>query len=277
MAIGTTIHDMHILYIGDVMGESGMQVVERLLPGLRREHSLDLVIAQAENLSDGKGIRLQDFTRMQAAGVNFFTGGNHTAYRDEIFPYLNSPQQPIIRPANYPKGTVGLGYKYIDTQKGKVLVVSLLGQIVGKDASLPLDNPLKVIDSILEAEKDVPRAATIVNFHGDFSSEKRIIGYYLDGRATLVVGDHWHVPTADADVLPKGTAHQTDVGMCGSLDSSLGVRFSTLIPRWRDGTVTRNILETDGRMQFNALLVESDDVTGRARSVKAIQRILPSL
>jgi calcineurin-like phosphoesterase len=133
---------------------------------------------------------------------------------------------------------------------------------------------LKVIDTILAEEKDVSRVATIVNFHGDFSSEKRIIGYYLDGRVTAVIGDHWHVPTADADVLPKGTAHISDVGMCGSLDSSLGVDFSVLIPRWRDGVVTKNILETSGRMQFNALFVESDTETGLATRVEHVQRIV---
>jgi metallophosphoesterase (TIGR00282 family) len=265
---------MKILYLGDIMGEAGMRVVEDVLPGLRKQHAIDLVIAQAENLSDGKGVRVADFERLRAAEVDFCTGGNHTFARDEIFPMLDNPKAPIIRPANYPQGTPGLGYKYIETPKGKVLVISLLGQIVGKDADKPVDNPLRVVDAILESEQMITRAATIVNFHGDFSSEKRIIGYYLDGRVTMVVGDHWHVPTADAGVLPNGTAHQTDVGMCGSLDSSLGVRFDTLIPRWRDGKITRNELETDGRMQLNALLIESDDHTQLARRAQAIQIIM---
>ena len=249
---------MNILYVGDVMGEPGLQVVEKLLPDLRRKHRVDLVIAQAENLSDGKGVRLVDFERLRRAGVDFCTGGNHIFVRDEIFPLLADPAAPIIRPANYPAGTPGLGHKYVATAKGKVLVISLLGQIVGKDAERQIDNPLKVIDQILEAEAMTTRAATIVNFHGDFSSEKRIIGHYLDGRVTAVIGDHWHVPTADADVLPGGTAHITDVGMCGSLDSSLGVKFDVLIPRWRDGQVTRNQLETAGRMQLNALLIKTN-------------------
>ncbi len=263
---------MNILYIGDVMGEPGIKVVEKVLPGLRREHGVDLVIAQAENLSDGKGARLGDFERLRKAGVDFCTGGNHILHRKEIFSQLNDPNVPIIRPANYPAGTPGLGYKYITTPKGKVLVVSLLGQIVGRQSGEIVDNPLQVIDQILEAEKDTERAATVVNFHGDFSSEKRIIGYYLDGRVTAVIGDHWHVPTADADVLPKGTAHQTDVGMCGSLDSSLGVKFDTLIPRWRDGRVTQNTLETTGRMQFDTLLIETTDA-GLASTATFMQKI----
>ncbi len=265
---------MKFLYIGDVMGDPGIAVVEKLLPGLRHEHGVNMVIAQAENLSDGKGVRLADFHKLQAAGVDFCTGGNHIFKKPEIYPQLKDPNVPIIRPANYPKGTAGLGYKYFASRKGRVLVVSLLGQIVGKQASEPLDNPLKIIDAILAEQRDVPRVATIVNFHGDFSSEKRIIGYYLDGRVTAVIGDHWHVPTADADVLPKGTAHQTDVGMCGSLDSSLGVRLAELIPRWRDGIVNKNQLETGGRMQFNALLVESDDATGLALSATPVHKIM---
>jgi calcineurin-like phosphoesterase len=112
-----------------------------------------------------------------------------------------------------------------------------------------------------------------VNFHGDFSSEKVIIGHYLDGRVTAVVGDHWHVPTADAQILPKGTAHMTDVGMCGALDSSLGVTFESVIPRWRDSIQTKNVLQTKGRRQFNAILIESDNTTGLAKTIQPIHQI----
>lgn len=264
---------MKVLYVGDVMGEPGLAAVERMLPRLKKQHELDAVIAQAENLSDGKGVRRQDFKRLLAAGVDFATGGNHSMERPEIVPLLADPARPIIRPANYLPGTPGLGYKYFESKAGRVLVISLLGQIVGKDADVPIDNPLQVIDRILETEKEQPRVATIVNFHGDFSSEKRIIGHYLDGRASAVVGDHWHVATADADVLPGGTAHITDVGMCGSLDSSLGVSYDSLIPRWRDGRQTRNVLETKGRMQFNALLIDIDPHTALARRVTAIREV----
>jgi 2',3'-cyclic-nucleotide 2'-phosphodiesterase len=263
---------MRILYVGDVQAEPGMKVIERILPKMRKTHKIDLVIAQAENLSDGRGVRSGDFQRLRAAGVDFCSGGNWTLYRDEIFPALNNPDEPIIRPANYPSGTPGLGYKYIETTAGTVLVVSLLGSIVGKDAGKPVDNPLRIIDQILAKEAHVQRAATVVNLHGDFSSEKRIIGYYLDGRVSAVVGDHWHVPTADASVLPKGTAHISDVGMCGSLDSSLGVELDCVIRRWRDGAHTRNILETKGRMQFNAVLVETD-AAGSASRILQLQEI----
>lgn len=265
---------MKILYIGDVMGETGLAVVEKILPELRRAEKIDLVIAQAENVAAGKGVTLAAFKRLQKAGVDFCTGGNWTTHRKEIFAALNDPAQPIIRPANYPSGTPGLGYKYCQTAAGKVLIISLLGHIVGRDADKLTDNPLQVIDAILNREKSIVKVAMIVNFHGDYSSEKVVIGHYLDGRVSAVIGDHWHVPTADARVLPGGTAHQTDVGMCGTLDSSLGVKFSSVIPRWRDDKQTRNELETAGSTQFNAALIETDDQTGLAKSIVQVQKIL---
>src|SRR5205814_736334 len=119
---------MRMLYVGDVMGEVGIEVVEKIVPGLRRDKKIDLVIAQAENVTNGRGISPTDLKRLRAAGIDFFTGGNHTFDEESIFPQLNDPGQPIIRPANYPAGTPGLGYKYIETAAGKVLVISLLGQ-----------------------------------------------------------------------------------------------------------------------------------------------------
>lgn len=261
---------MNILYIGDVMGESGIAVVEALLPNIIRDNSVDLVIAQAENVTAGRGISVADYERLKRAGVQFFTGGNHIFDTKEIYPLLNDAESPIIRPANYPPGTPGLGFKYVTTSIGDVLVISLLGQIVGKQSTQVLDNPLKTVDAILAAEQSKPKVATVVNFHGDFSSEKVIIGHYLDGRVTAVIGDHWHVPTADARVLAKGTAHISDVGMCGALNSSLGVTLDSVIPRWRDGLQTRNVLETNGPMQFNAVLVTTNDA-GLASSISQIK------
>ena len=264
---------MHILYLGDVMGELGLQTVQAVLPKLKRERAVDFVVAQAENVTDGKGITPADFRRLREYGVDFCSGGNWSLKRAEIIPQLNDPQQPIIRPANYPAGTPGLGYKYAPSRKGEVLVISLVGHIVGRDADVPIDNPLQVVDAILTQEQAHQRAATVVNFHGDFSSEKVVIGHYLDGRVSLVVGDHWHVPTADARVLPGGTAHMSDVGMCGALDSSLGITFASVMPRWRDNAHTRNELATSGRRQFNALFVATD-MAGGAQRAEHIQMYL---
>src|SRR6185437_9165079 len=131
------------------MGEMGLRAVEKTLPTIRQEQRIDLVIAQAENVTAGRGIIPDDFNRLQAAGIDFCTGGNWTLAREEIFPMLDDPDEPIIRPANYPEGTPGLGYKYVETSKGNVLIISLMGQIGGRDADKPIDNPVHTIDKIL--------------------------------------------------------------------------------------------------------------------------------
>lgn len=262
---------MKILYVGDIMGEPGIETVEKLLPEIVKDKNVDLVIAQAENVSDGKGLTVKDYERLKRAGVQAFTGGNWTMHLDETHELLEGEDHPVTRPANYPDGTVGKRYKIAGIGDGGVLIISLLGSIVGKDADKPTDNPLQAVDEILNTLSIKDFKAIVVNFHGDFSSEKVVVGHYLDGRVTAVIGDHWHVATADARVLPGGTAHITDVGMVGSLDSSLGVKFESVIPRWRDGIQTRNVLETNGKMQFNAVLVETNPDTNRAKSIEQIR------
>lgn len=261
------------LYLGDIMGEAGLSLIEKKLPELRRQHQLDFVIAQAENVSEGRGITLEDFSRLKKAGIDFCTGGNWTLWRSEIHPQLSDPNQPIIRPYNYPEGTPGLGYKYADTPFGKVLVVSLLGQTVGRDSKVKLSNPLKVIDNILEEQASIAKAAIIVNFHGDYSSEKVVIGHYLNGRVSAIVGDHWHVPTADGRILSKGTAHITDVGMVGALNASLGVKASTIIERWRDEVNNKNILDDSPPWQLNGLIFDIDMQTTRALTASQLNLI----
>ncbi|MDB5179160.1 MAG: hypothetical protein JWN01_1103 [Patescibacteria group bacterium] len=260
---------MKILYVGDIMGRPGRQTIKKVLPGLIQERGIDFVVAQGENLSDGKGMRPKAIDEMREAGVDFFSGGNWTTKREEVYPILEDPKGPVVRPANYPEGTPGRRYKIAETPFGRVLIVSLMGQIVGY-----LDpgesNPLHAIDAILEETKNEPLVARIVNFHGDFSSEKLVIGQYLDGRVSAVIGDHWHVPTADARLLPKGTAHITDVGMVGSRDSCLGVKTDIIIQRWLTDERSRNELETQGTMQFCALLIDINPTTGQATHLEQI-------
>ncbi len=261
---------MNILYIGDIMGEPGIKIVDNVLPDLKKDKQIDLVIAQGENVSEGKGMLPEDMQRLQKLGIDFFSGGNHTPSKEALKPLLEDPLQPVIGPANMP-ACPGLGYKFFQTPKGPVLVITILGETFGH-TKVEIDNPLKTIDQILLVNKDNPRLATIVNIHGDYSSEKVIFGYYLDGQVTAVVGDHWHTPTADSMVLPEGTAHITDVGMCGILHSSLGVKFESVIPRWKDGAITKNELEAEGPLQFNSVLIESDDESRLARKIELIQK-----
>jgi 2',3'-cyclic-nucleotide 2'-phosphodiesterase len=258
---------MNILYIGDIMGRMGIDVVAKILPNLKLKHQIDFVIAQGENVTDGRGMSVKDMQELQSYGVDFFTGGNWSLFRDGVL----TDEHPVIRPANYPEGTPGVGYKRINHTTGSVIVISLLGKIVGKDADKPLKNPLQTVDEILA--KETGADTIIVNFHGDYSSEKVVIGQYLDGRVTAVIGDHWHVPTADAQILPQGTAHITDVGMCGSLHSSLGIKTNLIVSRWRDGRVNKNELETNGPMQFNALLISANN-SKQASNIQQIRSII---
>src|SRR6266550_1693495 len=264
---------LKVLYIGDIMGKPGRQIVQKLLPDLQRKLKPDLVIAQAENVTHGKGMSPAHMRELQAAGVQFFTGGNHTIERAAIKPLLEDPAEPIIAPINQPHVEQNWGVKAVATPRGIVQVISLLGTVFPR-IDAPMQNPLLAIDGILKATKHGQYVARIVNFHGDWSSEKRVIGYYLDGKVSAVIGDHWHVPTADAMVLPKGTAHITDVGMCGTLHSSLGVSVSTIVARWRDGTANKNDIADGGPYQFNAVLVDIDTTNGQALAIEPVQKVV---
>jgi 2',3'-cyclic-nucleotide 2'-phosphodiesterase len=266
---------MNILYLGDIMGQPGRAIVARLLPALREKYKVDLVVAQAENVSHGKGMSPAHMRELQLAGVDFFSGGNHTTERPAIKPFLADPDKPVIAPINQSGVESTWGAKHYTTKKGVVLVVSLLGDVFPRPVEA--SNPLLAIDSVLAGELAKDVVAIIVNFHGDLSSEKRVIGYYLDGRAGLVVGDHWHVQSADAMVLPGGTAHITDVGMCGTLHSSLGVSKEIIISRWRDGSKVKNDIAEGGPYQLNGVVATLDAATGLATVVKPLHIVLDTL
>ena len=265
---------LRVLYIGDVMAKPGRQAVRLLLPQVIETHKPDLIIAQSENVTHGVGMSPDHMHELQSYGVQAFTGGNHSLERTSLLPLLAEPMCPVLAPANMHASQVAWGVKTVATPKGAVLLVSLLGDTFPR--SFGIDNPLKAIDSILAGQNDHDYVATIVNFHGDFSSEKRVIGYYLDGRVSAVIGDHWHVPTADAQVLPLGTAHITDVGMCGTVHSSLGVSKEHIIARWRDDVPTKNVIAEDWPLQFNAVLVTIDTKTRLGSEIKPIRLRLES-
>lgn len=261
---------MNILYIGDIMAESGIKTVEKLLPTLRKSRNIDFVIAQGENVSNGRSILEVDMKRLQKAGVDFFSGGNHTPERTGIAEFLLDEKQPIIGPANL-IACPGKGYKIVDSSSGKILVASILGDTFSSKKSPEIDHPLHTIDRILKEVEGMNLVAKVVNFHGDYSSQKKMFGHYLDGRVTAVIGDHWHIPTADAHVLDGGTAYITDVGMCGSRDSSLGMSFDGLTQKWLTDWEDKHIktgYETEGVMQLCSVIVSVKN--GLATSIEQI-------
>ena len=257
---------MKILYIGDIVAKIGRRAVSQVLPKLISENQIDFVIAQAENMSTGNGITRKAFKEMRDAGVDFFTGGNHSFKKPEGLELMEDPKNKIIRPANYPEDTPGRGWQIAETPFGNVLVINVLGQTFnGPD----LKHPIITIDEILEENSGEKLAATIVDFHGDLTSEKVAIGFYLDGKVSAVVGSHTHVSTADARVLPKGTAHITDVGMTGPIDSVLGVKKDIIINRWLKDDKSRFEWPKTGIVQFSSVLVDVDK-SGLAKSIKQI-------
>lgn len=261
---------MNVLYIGDIMGSFGVEVVSKVLPQIKKDYEIDVTIAQSENVTNGKGISQQDYRYLKNIGIDFFTGGNHSFSDHSIDSNVSDMNQPIIVPANYDDQSFKKGAKILKTVFGDILIVSLLGKVVGKDANAQINNPLMTINKILADYDKEKLVAIIVNFHGDYSSEKVVIGHFLDGRVNAVIGDHWHIPTADARLLPKGTAHITDVGMCGSQDSSLGIKYEIIVNRWLNNNKSRNILENSGAWQFNSVLVKIDEKKAKTVSIQSI-------
>lgn len=266
---------LKLLYLGDIMGAPGREVVGKLLPKLKKKFKPDLVIAQAENVTHGKGMLPRHMRELQDMGVDVFTGGNHTIEQKHAHALLDDPNSLILAPINQHGVKPEWGVKSAFTAKGKVLVISVLGNTFPA-LPKPITNPLLAVDAALNFTAD-DYVAKIVNFHGDVTGEKRVIGYYLDGRVSAVIGDHWHIPTADAMVLPKGTAHISDVGMCGTIHSSLGITTEIVIKRWRDGVKNKNEIALDGPYQLNAVVVEVDTKTGLARSIKPINLTVEKL
>lgn len=267
--------NLRFLYLGDIMGRPGREVVAKLLPSLKKKHKIDIVLAQAENVTHGKGMAAHHMQELQAAGVDIFTGGNHSLKQKSALALLDDPQSPTVAPLNMPGSKTEWGVKTFKTAKGDVQIICVLGTIF--PGTLEVANPLKALDQVLEATEKDKFVTRIVNFHGDVTGEKKVVGLYMDGKVGAVIGDHWHIPTADAMVLPKGTAVITDVGMCGTLNSSLGVTASVIIDRWRNGVRNKNEIAEGPPYQLNGVVVECDAKTGLAVSIKAINLTVEKL
>lgn len=246
---------MKILYAGEIVAKPGREVVQKFLPEIIKEHKPDMVFANCENLSGGRGITEEKIEQMRMAGIDYFTSGEHIFQEKGTEDFINNV--PVLRPANYPEGTLGEGYKIIDSGKnGKVLLINLMGltSFGGKNAFL--DNPFSKIDEILEKTKDEKVDAKIMDFHAEATSEKYSMGFYLDGRVDAIIGTHTHVPTCDNMVLPKGTLYLTDVGMCGAIDSSLGVKVDITIKMFLTAMNQRFEWENAGRKAFRSVLLD---------------------
>jgi metallophosphoesterase (TIGR00282 family) len=261
---------LKLLFVGDVFGKPGRQAVQRLVPRLIAREGLDLVVANAENAASGIGVTPENAEELLAAEVDLLTSGNHIWSKREIVPYLEAPGARLIRPANYPPGTPGRGRAVVATPDGRRLgVVNLEGRVFMR----ALDDPFRAAVEEVEALRAEGVKAILVDMHCEATSEKNAMGWFLDGKVSAVLGTHTHVQTADARVLPGGTAFVTDVGMCGPWESVIGVRKELVIERF---LTARPVSFEPARRDvwLQGAIVEIDDATGRARSIQRVQERL---
>jgi len=259
---------MKILCCGDVVGKSGRQAIEKYIPDLRSRLGLDLVLVNGENAAHGFGITEKICQSFYQVGVDVITTGNHVWDQREVMNYIDSDPR-LLRPLNYPKGTPGKGSAVIEAANGaRVLVVHPMGRLFME----PLDDPFFGVDKALKDHKLGETVdAIVVDMHADITSEKMAMGHYCDGRVSVVVGTHTHVPTADAQVLPGGTAYQSDMGMCGDYDSVIGMIKETAIARFTTKLPKGRLAPAEGEATLCGVYIETDDKTGLARLIKPVR------
>jgi len=259
---------MRILFVGDIVGRSGRTLIHERLPNLIRDWKLDLVVANGENAAGGFGITETIYRELIDAGIDAITLGNHAWDQKEALVFIERAPR-LIRPINYPPGTPGRGTALIEAKNGaRVLIVNAMARVFMD----PLDDPFAAIDRELAACPLGRGAdAVVIDFHGEATSEKQAMGFFCDGRATLVVGTHTHVPTADLRILSGGTAYVTDVGMTGDFDSIIGMAKEEPLQRFLRRISSARFEPASGPATLCGLALETDSATGLARRIAAVR------
>jgi 2',3'-cyclic-nucleotide 2'-phosphodiesterase len=267
---------VNILFCGDVMGRPGREAVKRHVPALRRQFGLDLVVVNAENAAAGRGLTERLCAEFYDCGVDILTTGNHVWDQREIIPYIE--RDPcLLRPANFPKGTPGAGWRLHPVGERNALIVNLMGRLFMD----PLDDPFARLEELIR-EFHLGRDATaiLIDFHAEASSEKMALAHFADGRVSAVLGSHCHVPTADHQILPGGTAYQTDAGMCGDYDSVIGMQKAPAVQRFVTKMPGERPQVAEGEGTLCGILLETDDDSGLAQAVEPVRiggRLQPHL
>jgi metallophosphoesterase (TIGR00282 family) len=257
---------MKILILGDVMGCSGRNVLNRKLPGLIKKHNADFVIVNGENAADdGRGITKDIAEKFFASGVDVITSGNHIWDKVEITNYIDSENR-LLRPSNLAQGSPGKGHEIYFTKdkKFKIGVINLMGNVFMRKTEDVFDEAKKLSQKMI-LKKNVD--FLVVDFHGEITSEKMAAGHFFDGKATCVVGTHTHVPTADTRILDKGTAYQTDIGMCGDYNSVIGMNKENSIKKFLKNKDAVNHFPAEGEGTISGIIVETNIETGLAKNV----------
>ena len=255
---------MNILFIGDIVGKPGRELIRKELGALVQQHAVDLTIANAENSAAGFGITKDIGDTLLEWGVDVMTSGNHIWDKKEAIPYI-AAEPRLLRPANYPAGVPGRGSYVAETGDGRAVgVINVMGRVFMANIDDPFVVALKEIEAIRHRTRVI-----VVDFHAEATSEKIAMGWHLDGKATLVVGTHTHVQTADERILPNGTAYLTDAGMTGPHDSIIGMEREPAMTRFLTGMPAK-FEPAAGNPRLNGLVVDADDRTGRALKVTRI-------
>ncbi|MBP0581540.1 TIGR00282 family metallophosphoesterase [Labrys sp. LIt4] len=259
---------MRLLFLGDIVGRTGRNAVIERLPGLREAWNLDAVIINGENAAGGFGLTEAIFDEVVAAGADVVTLGNHSFDQREALVFIERAPR-LIRPANYPKGTPGRGATLVDLRNGaRLLVIQVMGRVY-MDA---LDDPFAALERELAAcPLGLGADAVVVDVHAEATSEKQALGHFADGRASLVIGTHTHVPTADHQILSHGTAYMSDAGMCGDYDSVLGMDKEEPVRRFIQKTPGLRFEPATGEATLSGLAVETDDSTGLAVRIAPVR------
>lgn len=253
---------MIILALGDIVGSGGCETIRKLLPNFKKLHGVDICIANGENSAVGNGINPSSANHLFASGVDFITTGNHVFKKSEIYRYLDE-NSSIIRPYNMNPANPGKGTGIIDMGRVKIGIINLLGKAFMSGSNDPFDAADRALKEIEDCK------IKIVDFHAEATGEKRALAFYLDGRVSVFYGTHTHIQTADAQILPNGTAYITDLGMCGPDDSVLGVEPDAIIRSLRTGMPTKFTI-SENQCSVNGCIFEVDDKNGKAVSAKTI-------
>jgi 2',3'-cyclic-nucleotide 2'-phosphodiesterase len=256
---------MRILILGDVIGRPGRRALRDIVPSLIGKEEIDLVVANAENAAGGMGVDLKSARELLSAGVQVLTSGNHIWKKKEIYPFLDE-QESLIRPANYPVGAPGRGWCVWQHNGLRALVINLQGRVFMPNH---VDDPFRCVDDILKQQGSLS-PVVIVDMHAEATSEKYAMGWYLDGRASIVFGTHTHVQTADERILPGGTAYITDLGMCGPFDSVIGMEKETVI-RGFITQLPRQFEVAQDNVVLQGIIADIDDDNGRARTIRRLR------
>ena len=259
---------MKIIYLGDVVGKSGRTAVLKHLPMLREKYNFDFLILNGENAAHGFGITPRICEEFFEAGINVITLGNHAWDKREIMNYIQKENR-LIRPLNYPENTPGKGSGLYTTRSGDKIFVA---QVMGCLFMEPLENPFNEVEKCLsKITLGVDVNCIILDIHAEATSEKMAMGQYLDGRVSMVIGSHSHIPTADTQILPGGTAYQTDAGMCGDYDSVIGMKKEPSVNRFVQKLDNQRLEPAEGEATVCGVLLETDDISGLAVRVHAIR------